>query len=140
VAPAGSASTVRDHVLPFQCSAIGSCLVAPSAAAPTAQQLDVLAQDTALRNVSSEAAPGPVATRHREPFQRSIRTVYTPAASWLPTAQQSLARGQATPFRNSFLMAAPGAAMTLHAGVTVSTTARADPAISARIVTSIGPS
>jgi len=96
--PAGSASTFGDHVLPFQCSAMGSCLLVPSAAAPTARLLDVLAQDTPLRTAPFKAAPGLAATRHREPFQRSIRMLVTPAARWPPTAQHSPARGQATPF------------------------------------------
>jgi len=78
--PAGSASTVSDHFLPFQCSAIGSSVVVPTVAAPTAQQLDVLVQDTPLRNVRFEAAPGLAATRHLDPFQPSISTLVSPCA------------------------------------------------------------
>ena len=93
--PAGSGSTVSDHFLPFQCSAIGSRLVDPSAAPPTAQQFSRSEQDTPLRNVSTESATlGLAVSDHFLPFQCSIKVPVTPDAVWSPTAQQRWLAGR----------------------------------------------
>ncbi len=93
--PVGSGSTVSDHFLPFQCSAIGSCLVDARVAAPTAQQFSRAEQDTPLKNVSAEPATvGLAFSDHLLPFQCSIKVRVTPDAVWLPTAQQEVTRGQ----------------------------------------------
>jgi hypothetical protein len=104
--PVGSGSTVSDHFLPFQCSAIGSCLVDTRVAAPTAQQFSRAEQDTPLKNVSAEPATfGLAFSDHLLPFQCSIKVRVTPDAVWLPTAQQEVTRGQVTPLRTRPLRA-----------------------------------
>ena len=119
--PAGSGSTVSDHRLPFQCSAIGSCLVAPSVALPTAQQFSRAEQETPLRSVSADPATlGLDFSDHFLPFQCSIKVRVTPDAVWSPTAQHEVTRGQVTPLRARPVGVAAGPAGGAAAGVTAS--------------------
>jgi len=106
---AGSGSTVSDHLLPFQCSAIGSCFVDPSIAVPTAQQFVPAEQDTLLRNVfAAPATLGLAFSDHLLPFQCSIKARVPPDEICVPTAQQDVARGHATPLRARAIGAADG--------------------------------
>jgi len=119
--PAGSGSTVSNHVLPFQCSAIGSFLVDPSVALPAAQQFSRTAQDTPLSNVSADPATlGLAFGDHLVPFQCSIKVRVTPDAVWSPTAQQEAARGQVTPMRARLLGVTADTAGAAAAAITAS--------------------
>lgn len=121
---AGSGSTVSVHLLPFQCSAIGSDLPDRNKAAPTAQQFAPAEQDTPRRNVfAAPATLGLAFSVHVLPFQCSINVRDAPEVSCAPTAQQDVTRGHVTPMRARPLGPADGAAAEAAAGITASSTA-----------------
>jgi len=136
--PAGSGSTLSVHFLPFQCSAIGSCLPDPSVASPTPQQFSRPEQDTERRKVPGEPVTlGLALSDHFLPFQCSIKVRATLDAVCAPTAQHEVWRGQATPTRTrpgGWPGDAAGVAADTAGVVTASTATRAAGTAKSRII------